>query len=103
MGILKIIGLVVFIAWALWYIITMRKVYKTHLEYFFAPDVNLMAEFEVGARYDAVHLKVKFWKITLSGIFLVPIRAVFVLWMLVTFNVWAWAMMKLFGGKSILS
>ena len=101
MGLIKILLTFSFIGWALWYVWTMRKVYKTHLRYLFEPDVNLMAQFPVGARYDAVHLKKKFWKIVLSGIFMVPIRAVFVLWMLVTFNVWAWCMMKLFGGKNL--
>jgi hypothetical protein len=102
MGILKLIGIIAFLAWTVWYVLAMRRTYKTHLQYFFKPDVNLMAKYEVGARYDAVQLKGKFWKITLAGVFLVPLRVVFVLWMLTTFYSWTWVMMKVFGSKFLL-
>jgi hypothetical protein len=102
MGILKIFGVLIFVLWAIWYIKTMLSVYTTHLKYFFEPKVNLMAKYEVGARYDAVHLKIDFWKVVLCGVFVVPVRAVFVLWMLTTYNFWAWGMMKLFGSKDLL-
>lgn len=99
MGLLKTIGIIVFLAWAVWYVLAMRRTFNSHLQYLFQPDVNLMAKFEVGARYDAVHLKKNFWKITLAGIFLVPLRALFVIWMLPTFYCWTWVMMKIFGGN----
>jgi hypothetical protein len=101
MGLLLITITSIFIVWAIWYILTMWKVYHSHLKYLFEPQVNKMAQYDVGARYDAIHLKKDFLKIVACGVFLVPLRGVFVLCMFIVLNVWTWMMMSLFGSKFI--
>ena len=65
-----------FLSWSVWYIKNMLKVFNVHLKYLFEPDVNEMAKYEVGARYDAVNLKYSKWRVIIWGLFLAPVRIV---------------------------
>jgi 1-acyl-sn-glycerol-3-phosphate acyltransferase len=89
--------LAVFLVWAVWFYKKLSSIFDVHLRYLFEPDVNLMAKYPVGSRYDAVELKDKFWTCYLFGVFFAPIRLLAVITCCSIYQVNVWAMMKIFG------
>lgn len=59
--VLKALGAVTFLWWAVYFYGKFDKLYRVHLKDFLAPDVNKMAKYPVAARYDAVNIEGKFW------------------------------------------
>lgn len=100
MSIFLIAFLLIFIAWTLWYIPAMNRVFNVHLKHLFEADVNEMAQFELGARYDAINLKENKWKIILSGLFIAPVRICMLLPLMTCSMLFSHIMMKVFGRKN---
>lgn len=93
----KLLGVISFVLWAVFFYVKFDRLYRVHLKDFLAPDVNKMARYPVAARYDAVNIEGRFWRYYFSGVFLVPVRfGVFVLAASIG-SVWTWTLMKIFG------
>lgn len=86
-----------FLAWAVYFYTKLDKAFSVHLKYFFELDVNLMADYSVASRYDAIELKYQFWKLYFFGVFMAPLRFLVFAAITTSLQVNAWFWMKIYG------
>jgi hypothetical protein len=88
---------ILFIFWAVWATIFIRRIYHTNMKDLMEPNVKFMSNYIVAQRYDCINIDL--FKFTLGAIFLFPFRVWAMVTALLIKFAWGRLIAVIYGGK----